>query len=129
MSTADLRTAILSADDITTEPVEVPEWGCTLHVKSMTGSKRAEMLKSAAGEDGTMDYARLYPQVVIATVTDPETGEYVFTANDQDALNLKSGAVLERLAQAGMKISGMTGDSEKELGKDSSSESGGSTSN
>lgn len=124
-----LRDQILAADDIATEPVEIPEWNCTLHVKSMTGKARAQMLKQAADpETGEMDYERLYPQVIVATCVDPETGEYVFTNDDTEALNQKSGSVLERLATAGMKISGMTGASENDLGKGSSSESDGSTS-
>lgn len=119
MSTLSLRDKILAADDIATEPVEIPEWDVTLHVKSMTGKARAQMLREAADpETGEMDYEKLYPQVIAATVVDPDTGEYVFTSSDVDALNLKSGAVLERLASAGMRVSGMTKEAEKELGKD-----------
>ena len=125
-----IRERILAADDITTETMEIPEWGVTVAVRTMTGAARAEMLVSASDPTtGEVNYQTLYPQVIVASVIDPETGESVFTVEDVNALNLKSAAVVERVAQAGMRVSGMTKEAEKELGNDSATQSGGSTSN
>ncbi len=127
--TLDLRSLVLAADDIVTEPVEVPEWKVTLHVRTMTGSARADMLNAASDpETGQMDFKSMYPNIIVATVVNPDTGVPIFTPADVDLLNQKSGKALERVAQAGMKISGMGEEAEKALGNDSSAESGGSTS-
>lgn len=112
-----LRDKILAADDLKVETVFVAEWDATVGVKSMTGQTRARMLSNATDpETGEMDFANLYADVVIATAVDPETQIPLFTTGDRDLLNQKSGAALETLAQAGMKVSGMTKTAEKELG-------------
>ena len=76
----DIRALILAAQDITVDQVPVPEWGTTLSVRSMTGTARARMLKSAMDADtGEMDFERMYPEVLIATVVDSVTLLPLFT--------------------------------------------------
>lgn len=129
----DLRSTILASDDITVEPIEIPEWGIPaglLAVKSMTGATRAAMLKSAMDpETGEMDFANMYAEVIIATLVTIADQQPLFSTNDRPLLNQKSGSVLEKVAGAGMRVSGMDRDAEERLGKDSSTESGGSTTN
>lgn len=102
-----LRERILASDDLTSESVEVPQWNVTVEVRSMTGRTRSRLLKKAVQEDGTLDLERLYPELVIATAHDPETGTPLFNADDQDALLEKNGAALEVIAQAAMRVSGI----------------------
>lgn len=130
----DIRASILASDDITVTPIEIPEWGITdlttVAVKSMTGKTRAEMLKSAMDpETGEMDFANMYAEVIIATLVTLPDHLPVFSTNDRNLINQKSGAVLERVAGEGMKVSGMDSKAEERLGKDSSTENGGSTTN
>lgn len=126
---SDLRSKIIAANDVPEESVEVPEWDVTVLVRGMTGEARAHMMsRSVDPNTGEMSYEALYPEVIIATVFDPETGDPVFDAADRGVLNTKSGGVLERLARDGMRLSGMTRDEQVALGKDSSSESDASTS-
>jgi len=127
---SDLRNTIFSADDVPEEEVVVPEWdNVTILVRGMTGQARASMMsRSVDPETGEMSMEALYPEVIIATVCDPETGELIFTASDRGPLNLKSGGVLERIAQIGMRLSGLTRDEQVAVGKDSSPESAASTS-
>jgi len=127
---SDLRSRILNVDDLPEEEVVVPEWdNITIIVRGMTGQSRAAMMsRSVDPETGEMSMEALYPEVIIATVYDPETGQPVFDANDRGPLNLKSSGVLERIAQIGMRLSGLTRDEQTELGKDSSRASDASTS-
>lgn len=108
------------AADVTSEIVHVPEWDVTVAVKSMTGRARARLLKAAAQADGTMDFEALYPAILIACCFDPGTDEPVFTGADANWLNDKSAGPVERLAQVGMRLSGLSKEAVDE-GKGSSS--------
>lgn len=101
-----LRERILSAQDIQSERVHVPEWDVEVEVRSMTGAQRARVLQGAT-VDGEVDLERLYPILLIETVYDPETGEPVFEAADRDALNAKNSGALERIAKVAMRLSGI----------------------
>lgn len=101
-----LRERILSAQDIQSERVYVPEWDVEVEVRSMTGAQRARVLQGAT-VDGEVDLERLYPILLIETVYDPETGEPVFEAADRDALNGKNSGALERIAKVAMRLSGI----------------------
>lgn len=114
-----LRDKILQAADITTEKVEVPEWGVTVEVKTMTGGERAKIMQTAAENGGVMDFTKIYPDVVIACAYDPETGERVFDYDDRPHLMAKSGLAIDRIAVVGLRLSGFTRESVDTLGKDS----------
>lgn len=106
MAAKSLRERILSAQDIQSERVYVPEWDVEVEVRSMTGAQRARVLQGAT-VDGEVDLERLYPILLIETVYDPETGEPVFEAADRDALNAKNSGALERIAKVAMRLSGI----------------------
>lgn len=114
-----LRDRILQSQDIEAEEVEVKQWGVTVEIRGMSGLERAKFMERFTGQDGNLDYEAMYPSLLIACVHDPVTGEKLFMPEDAGALNAKSGAALERLAQVALRLSGMGKDSEKELGKDS----------
>ena len=101
-----LRERILSAQDIQSERVYVPEWDVEVEVRSMTGAQRARVLQGAT-VDGEVDLERLYPILLIETVYDPETGDRVFSPADRDALNAKNSGALERIAKVAMRLSGI----------------------
>ena len=103
----NLRESIFSADDITKELVEVPEWGVSVEVRSMTAAERAKLGEGAANGDKT-DVGLMYALTVIATVYDPATGLPVFTDQDRAAILSKNGAVVERLATKALGSSGLT---------------------
>ncbi len=124
-----MRERILALDDVESELVDLPVWGVKLEVRSMTGTERAAMLERFIDDRGEMNVRDLYPSLVIASVFDPETGDKVFGPDDHDALNEKNAAALERLAQAAMRLSGISQEAQEDLGKDSSpEENAGSTS-
>ena len=124
---SDLRTRIFETNDSTAELVDVPEWGVKLEIRSMDGNQRAEWLakqmKNGSGDlDGMTaeDIRELYPNLIIVSAFDPETGERVFEPEDAEQLNTRNSAVLERLAQVALRISGLTTQAESALGKGSS---------
>lgn len=117
-----LKDKIFAAKDIETETVEVPEWGVTLEVRGLDGRGRSRVIKNATNaDDGEIDLETLYPTLIIATTFDPETGEKVFDEEDAAGLMSKSGAIVDRLATASMRLSGLTQAAVDEAKKDSSS--------
>lgn len=118
-----LRDVILAADDIESEMVEVRQWNVKVEVRSLTARERARMLDAIASdnpEEFQLSVEKLYPDIVIKTCYDPETGERLFQDEDREELMNKSGAAVEKLAQAGIRLSGMDAGAENRLGKASS---------
>lgn len=103
-----LRDQILSASDIAEESVDVPEWGVKLQVRGLTGMERATFIRDCAGKDGRIDPIRGYPELVIMTARDPETGDAVFTNADRDVLMTKAGSALDRVADVALRLAGLT---------------------
>lgn len=114
-----LRDQILAADDIESEIVPVPQWSVEVEVRGMSGTARATFLQSYTNEDGSVNWSALYPSLLIATVHDPATGERVFQDGDEDVINAKSGAALEKVAKVALRLSGMEQNAEEEAGKSS----------
>jgi len=114
----NLRDQILQASDLASEKVDVPEWDVTVEVRTMTGGERARIMQIAADGGGKIDFEKVYPDVVIGCTYDPKSGERVFDWNDREALMLKSGAAIDRIAQVGLRLSGFTDEAAKAAGKD-----------
>jgi hypothetical protein len=110
---------VLAVEDISRELVDVPEWGFTFEVRSMTAAERTHIM-DLAQKAGEVDLSLVYPEVVIATTYNPDTGDKVFTSDHRVALMAKNAAALDRLAKAGMRLSGMTEEAADAAGKDSS---------
>ena len=106
---SELRTQILKADDIGTEPLDVPEWNVKLEIRGMNGKARAKSMRAAsAGPEGAADFEQFFADLIIASSFDPETGEQVFDPADRDAINSKSGAAINRISEIAMRLSGLT---------------------
>ena len=85
----------------------------------MTGAERTRILDLAQG-DGGMNLQMVYPEIVISTAFDAETGEKIFSPEDRTALLSKSANALDALATVGMRLSGFLAETSNDLGKDSS---------
>lgn len=113
-----LREQIFSAKDIPSEMVEIPEWECSVEVRGMSGADRTRIIEIAgSANNGGLNLQVVYPEIVIATAHDPETGEKVFSVDDRDALMSKSAIAVDRLALVGMKLSGFTEEAQVNSGK------------
>lgn len=115
-----LRDQILSLNDIPRELVFIKEWNLEIEVRGMTGAQRTRILDLAMDDKSGINLQLVYPEIVISTSFDPSTGELIFSPEDRDALLSKSANALDKLAQAGMRLSGFTQQASDELGKDSS---------
>ena len=114
-----LRDQILNSNDIPHELVKVKEWGVSIEVRGMTGAERTRILDLAQSENG-MNLQMVYPEIVISTAFDAETGEKIFNPEDRTALLSKSANALDALATVGMRLSGFLAETSNDLGKDSS---------
>ena len=115
-----IKEEIFAADDLACEPYAIEEWGVTVKLQGFTAGQRAKLMHQVlAGnsDPALIDWATVYPEIVIAGTYDPETGQPLFTKDDSDALNKKSGLVIERLAIQIMKLSGVDPEAVAELEK------------
>ena len=125
------REAILAAQDIVTETVDVPEWGGSVLVRGLSGFEREAFEKAQSREKPAANRAgRRAGQTVTEVIRDnirarivawcvvDEAGARVFADEDIPALNRKSGAALERVVEVGMRLSGMTEEDVDELAEE-----------
>jgi len=102
-----LKDKIKAAIDIESEVVEVPEWGVTVEVRTISGARRAEIFSRASDEKGNIQAADAYIALIIAAAHDPETGETIFTKDDITWLKEKSAKATERLATVAARLAGI----------------------
>lgn len=121
-----VRDKIRSADDRTVEPAEVPEWGVSLLLVSPDAIRRGQLQQAIADDRdrlGQDDFTRFMARMVVACAADPETGELIYDlANPDDVSELagKNGAVIERLGQRCLVVSGMNAEAVDEGKADTS---------
>jgi hypothetical protein len=113
------KDAILSADDLPTEDVEVPEWGGSVRVKALAGKDRDAFeasMQQQRGKEYVRNMANVRAKLVAKTVVD-ENGERMFAENEINALGQKSAAALDRIFEVAAKLSRLSDDDIEELGK------------
>jgi len=111
------RDNILNAVDMTTEMVEVPEWGGSVMVKGLTGAERDRFESSIverAGKKTKMNMSNIRARMVALAVVD-ENGKRLFRYADVEALGQKSAAALDRIFDVAMSLSGMRDEEVEEL--------------
>jgi hypothetical protein len=107
--------AILAAEDIQVEELQIPEWGGTVRVRGMNGTERDAFEESQLGAP----YKNLRARLAIATLIDSE-GKPMFTAADIPALAKKSARALDRIFPIATRLSGLSKEDVEELKKNSS---------
>lgn len=133
-----LRDAILAANDLPTEEVDVPEWAPfigapTVRVRGLTAAERDEWDK-ARTVVASNGLRRPNPKLTNASARFAvlcmvdENGQRIFADDDVEALaTSKSSRVIERIVEVGLRLSGMvdedTNPSKGDQGADSSPES------
>jgi len=107
---------ILAANDIKTRSVEVPEWGGTVYVRTITGVERdrfEEMLNKGREQ---------FRVKFVVTACCDEAGKPLFTADQVAALGEKSGVALNRVFDAAWEVNYFSQEKVDELGKGSPSD-------
>lgn len=100
------KDAILGADDLPAEDVEVPEWGGTVRVRGLTGTERDRFEFAMAAAKDRPDRVDVRAQVVGRCIVD-ENGDRLFTDKELVKLGSKSGAALDRVFDVVRGLSGM----------------------
>lgn len=114
------RDAILSAEDLRTETVEVPEWGGTVMVRELSAKERDEYETSIVSVKGTkldIDPVNMRAKLVSMGCVD-EDGNRLFTLDDAEDLGKKSSTALDRIYDKIQEISGMGEGALEDAGKD-----------
>lgn len=114
-----IRDRIIAASDTAKELLELPEWGVTVEVRSMSGGARASLVQDASNNDGKLNFTAALPEIIIGCTFDPETGERVFQHSDKEALMEKSGQVLDKIIVVAMRLSGFNDGAVDAAGKGS----------
>lgn len=93
------REEILSADDRKLEEVEVPEWGGSVMVRTLSGKERDEYesgtIKIKNGKQ-EQDFENFRARLVALCIVD-EKGVRLFNSKDVTTLGNKSAAALQRV--------------------------------
>ena len=119
------KDAILNAQDLQRVEVEVPEWGGTVWIRTLTGNQRDVFEASLMKANGkTQNLTNVRGRFAALVVCD-ESGTQMF--NDAEAMKLgeKSAAALNRIWDAGTQLNGIGEEAVKELEKNSGATLGG----
>lgn len=103
------RDQILGASDLPTKEVEVPEWGGSVLVRSITAKDRDEFEQALVQ---AREAKRFAPENVraryVAACVVGEDGKPLFTPKDVEALGAKSFAALDRVYQAAISLNALS---------------------
>lgn len=106
---------ILALDDAHRETVKIPEWGnVELTLVSMTGVERAEVERRWSKKDASNDPAAFRADVLERTLKNAD-GTSFATPEQIKQLMGKNAQAVERLFEAGCRVSGMSKQDVKEL--------------
>ena len=100
------KTAILNAQDLPFEIVDVPEWGGEVKLRTLTGREKDLFVDKTVvfkGKDTTVIMKGYWSLLLSMCIVDDD-GAPMFTA---DELGGKSSAVLEKLGAVAHKLNGM----------------------
>lgn len=102
---------ILAVNDRLTELVEVPEWGGSVYVRTMSAAERdleeRRIYDAQQGKKGSAAMANFRARFLALTLVD-EQGAPLFTLKEVDQLAEKSFAVVSRLFEVSQRINGVT---------------------
>ena len=101
-----------AANDRRWEDVDVPEWGGTVRIASMSGTDRNAYQKQMVvlGSDGKpqgVDLSNQYARLLSKCLVGEDFRRLYITDKQVTALGAKNGAVLERLATVAKRVSGL----------------------
>ena len=105
------KAAIFSTTDNEVHEVEVPEWGGSILLRSMTGEQRNnyEHWAHSQSKADVPDYRGIRERLIIACAVD-EAGDPLFNDEDLKQLSGKNSEVIDRLHEKCQKICGMDAD-------------------
>ncbi len=113
------KQVIFATSDLPTEDVDVPEWGGTVRLRTLTGLERdafeASCIKGS-GKKSTMNYANIRAKLVSLCAVDGD-GKPLFDETDSLSLGKKSAPALDRLFSVCQRMNGLSDADVEELVK------------
>ena len=117
--TRDDVQGFLSAKDLKSESVDIPQWGYKFIVRELTGTERDEYETSTVklnGSEVSLDTRNMRAKLVALCVVDKD-GERLFTQDDVEALGNRSASGLDLLFDVAKRLSRIGEDELENLGK------------
>jgi len=108
------REQILGADDLPREKVEVPEWGGSVYVRTMTAAERDAFEQSLVGDGNTVQLSNVRARLAALTMVDVG-GKRLFSDADVEALGQKSAAALTRIVEVAQRLNRLQPDDIEDL--------------
>lgn len=108
------REQIDAADDLTYEPVEVPEWGGTVLVRGLTGTERARFEGAMVRNPKRINLEDYQARLVVSCLVDGK-GNQLYSAREVANLGRKSAVALNRVYEVAQRLSGLTDEDADEL--------------
>lgn len=111
------KAAILGAQDLPSEDLEVVEWGGWVRIRTLTAVERDVFENEVVqrnGRDTRVNARNIRAKLVAATLVDEE-GKPLFTLADVEALGQKSAKALDRIFARASELAGMRPEDVEEL--------------
>jgi hypothetical protein len=109
---------ILKVDDLKSEIVEVPEWGGSVKIRTMTGTERDRFESSVSndsrGKNKRINLENIRARLVALAMVDDD-GERLFRDDQVKELGKKSAAALDRVFAVAQRLNGLSGTDVEEL--------------
>jgi hypothetical protein len=112
-----IREQILAATDFDVETVDVPKWGVSVRVRTLTAAQRDQFEAGLTG-DGRGNLGNIRARLVCLCVVDDD-GRRVFSDEDAHLLGTKSGLEVDKVFQVARRLNGMSAAAVEELEKNS----------
>lgn len=112
-----MRLEILNKIDHKVEPVAVPEWDATVHVRSFSAGDRAKLM--SLHREHQNDPAILNIHLVILACCDSD-GRRMFEAEDFGALLARNADAIDRIVEAALRLNHLDADAVEAAKKNSS---------
>lgn len=123
------KQSILNANDLQTEDVEVPAWGGTVRVRSLTGKQRDAFeasLVSGEGKKRKPDLVNVRAKLVGLCLVD-EQGARLFSESEILALGAKSASALDSVFTVCQRLNGLSPEEGENTEKKSGADLNGSS--
>ena len=111
-----LKDSIIQSQDLPLTKVEVPEWNCTVYLRTMNGFERDSYGRASWDYDNDKVNPNIQSMLLVRCICD-EKGERIFVDNDVELLAKKNAMVLERLYLLADKLNCVTKQSVDDLAK------------
>lgn len=111
------REAILAVQDTPVEVIDVPEWGGSVRVKTLSGAERDQFESAIVQRNGRnvkQNLLNIRARLVAAALVD-ENGAALFSFDDVEALGRKSARALDRIFGKAQEMAGMREQDVEEL--------------